>query len=114
MRYFLETLEDGIPSGRVEEVNQHIFENRKYATHIDGETSRYSGNHFVVDGGELTINWSNASPRVLADMTRLCGVSVSANSVTRFCMEPESVVLKKGRGKPVLHNLTNGTQWQMK
>ena len=109
MRFFVRTTENDTIW---EEVNEHIFHNRKFAIRADGQP-RYSEDFIQIHkNGQISIE-GIISAEELGKICRLLSVSVPTGSFTPITQEPESVEIHKGRSK-YLHHIPTNQNWYRK
>lgn len=108
MRYLLR-LEDG---KSWEDVNQHVFNNRKFAVLPDG-SRRYNDDFIqVLETGHILIN-GLVSVEELGKICRLLSINLPNHAYAPIVKEPESVEIHKGRQK-YLHQLKTNENWVRK
>ncbi len=86
-------------------VDQHVFDNRKFAVDTKGEP-RYTENYAVVDGNNLRISF-NGNSSCLGGINRILGLNGNLGQSD----EPTHVRFSKGRSKWI-YEIATGEKWK--
>ena len=105
-KYFLQLWSD---LNKFENVDQHVFDNRKFALDDNGEP-RYTENWFSVDNNNVEIHCAEICTGLIAGINRMLGNSVTAQGVGKYD-EPDCVNFRKGRSE-YLYQCGTQTKWK--
>lgn len=98
--------------GRFEQVNQFVFDSRKFALNNEGE-QRYTDHYIIVhDDGSVEMNF-RGDAKVVGVICRMLGQQppTNASSVRGFYDEPTHVRFRRGNSR-FLYDLETGERWK--
>ncbi len=104
--FFLQLTTD---ENKFENVDQHVFDNRRFALATDGQP-RYTENYFTFNGQNVEIHCENISALMIAGISRMLGNGLNAAGVGRYD-EPDCINFRKGRSE-YLYQIEAGTKWK--
>jgi len=90
---------------KFELVDQHIFDNRKFAVDVDGQP-RYANNYALLDGNELKIHFEG-NAQCLGGLNRMLGLNGNLGQAN----EPTHVRFNKGRSQWI-YEVETGEKWK--
>ncbi|RDJ35704.1 MAG: hypothetical protein DWQ19_12870 [Crenarchaeota archaeon] len=91
---------------RFEQVDQFIFDNRKFVVDDEGNP-RYTENYAVRDGGKVTIHMTNIDGQMVGGIDRILGFNGNLGQAS----EPTHVHIHKGRSR-WLYEVATGSKYK--